>query len=75
MKMLLRGGACTALTVIMGTVCFSQHYNQTNLASSSPGVAPVSDPQLINPWGLSRTSGCPLWISDSVLLIFSGHER
>jgi uncharacterized protein (TIGR03118 family) len=65
MKMLLRGGACTALTLIMGTVCFAQHYNQTNLASNSPGVAPVSDPQLINPWGLSRTSGSPWWISDN----------
>ena len=65
MKMLLRSGACTALTLIMGTVCFGQHYNQTNLVSNSPGIAPVSDPQLINPWGLSRTSGSPWWISDN----------
>jgi uncharacterized protein (TIGR03118 family) len=28
------------------------------------GVAPVTDPQLINPWGLSRNSGSPWWVSD-----------
>jgi uncharacterized protein (TIGR03118 family) len=65
MKTLLRSGACTALTLIMGAVCFGQHYNQTNLVSNSPGVAPVSDPQLINPWGLSRSSSSPWWISDN----------
>ena len=27
--------------------------------------APVTDPQLINPWGLSRASGSPWWVSDN----------
>jgi len=43
---------------------FAQHYNQTNLVSNTSGVAPVTDPQLINPWGLSRGSGSPWWVSD-----------
>jgi len=34
----------------MGAACFGQHYTQTNLVSSESGVAPVTDPQLINPW-------------------------
>ena len=38
--------------------------HQTNLVSNTAGVAPVTDPQLINPWGLSRASGSPWWVSD-----------
>jgi uncharacterized protein (TIGR03118 family) len=62
--MLQRFGASTALTFIISVACFGQHYNQTNLVSNTPGVAAVTDPQLINPWGLSRNSGSPWWVSD-----------
>ena len=65
MKTLLRIGACIVVSSVMGAVCFGQHYNQTNLVSNTSGVAPVTDPQLINPWGLSRSSGSPWWISDN----------
>jgi uncharacterized protein (TIGR03118 family) len=64
MKTLIRFGTMAVLTLIMGAVCFGQHYAQTNLVSNTSGVAPVTDPQLINPWGLSRGSGSPWWISD-----------
>ena len=65
MKTLLRFVVGTAFTLLMGAVCFGQHYNQTNLVSSTSGVAPVTDPQLVNPWGLSRGSGSPWWVSDN----------
>jgi uncharacterized protein (TIGR03118 family) len=65
MKTLVRFGTIAALTLIMGAVCFGQHYTQTNLVSNTSGVAPVTDPQLINPWGISRGSGSPWWISDN----------
>jgi uncharacterized protein (TIGR03118 family) len=42
-----------------------QHYTQTNLVSDTPGMAAVTDPNLVNPWGLSRSSGSPWWISDN----------
>jgi uncharacterized protein (TIGR03118 family) len=64
MKMLHRFATSTALALITGAVCFGQHYTQTNLVSNSAGNAPVTDPQLINPWGISRGSGTPWWISD-----------
>jgi uncharacterized protein (TIGR03118 family) len=64
MKMLHRFATSTALALITGAVCFGQHYTQTNLVSNSAGNAPVTDPQLINPWGISRGSGIPWWISD-----------
>jgi len=64
MKMLMRLCASTACALIMSATGFAQHYTQTNLVSNTSGVAPVTDPQLINPWGLSRASGSPWWISD-----------
>lgn len=64
MKTVWRFGATTALTLIISVACFGQHYNQTSLVSNTAGVAPVTDPQLINPWGLSRNSGSPWWVSD-----------
>src|SRR5262245_27266067 len=38
---------------------------QTNLVSDLPGVAQNLDPQLVNPWGISESSGSPFWISDN----------
>src|SRR5207244_7413214 len=65
MKMSLRFAAGALLALIMQVVCFAQHYKQTNLVSDTSGVAPVTDPQLVNPWGLSRSSSSPWWISDN----------
>jgi hypothetical protein len=64
MKTLLRLCASTAWALIMSATCLAQNYMQTNLVSNTSGVAPVTDPQLINPWGLSRASGSPWWVSD-----------
>ena len=64
MKLSLRFAASGFLALIMGAACFGQHYTQTNLVSNESGVAPVTDPQLINPWGISRGSGSPWWVSD-----------
>jgi uncharacterized protein (TIGR03118 family) len=65
MKMSLRFTASAVVALIMGAACFGQHYTQTNLVSNASGVAPVTDPQLINPWGISRGSGSPWWVSDN----------
>jgi uncharacterized protein (TIGR03118 family) len=35
------------------------------LVSDQPGVAPNTDPDLINPWGLSHPPGGPDWVSDN----------
>jgi uncharacterized protein (TIGR03118 family) len=39
-------------------------YVQTNLVSDIPGLAMLTDPHLVNPWGVSFTPGSPFWISD-----------
>jgi uncharacterized protein (TIGR03118 family) len=43
----------------------AQPYAQTNLVSSVPGLAPVTDPQLVNPWGISFSGTSPFWVSDA----------
>jgi uncharacterized protein (TIGR03118 family) len=43
----------------------SGNVQQTNLVSDLPGVAQVFDPNLVNPWGISESSGSPFWISDN----------
>jgi uncharacterized protein (TIGR03118 family) len=46
-------------------------YRQVNLVSNLPNVAPLTDPDLVNAWGLSaspgtdQAPGSPLWVSDN----------
>jgi uncharacterized protein (TIGR03118 family) len=39
-------------------------YIQTNLVSDLAGLADVTDPALVNPWGVSESATSPFWISD-----------
>jgi uncharacterized protein (TIGR03118 family) len=64
MKAVLRFATATSLAVATASA-FAQHYTQVNLTANTSGIAPVTDPNLINPWGLSRASGSPWWISDN----------
>ena len=38
---------------------------QVNLVADLPGVAATTDPELVNPWGLSRGPNTPVWVSDN----------
>ncbi len=40
-------------------------YVQTNLISDIPGVARITDPNLVNPWGMAAGPTTPLWIADN----------
>ena len=33
-----------------------EFFHQTNLVSDQPGVALITDPNLVNPWGISMTA-------------------
>ena len=65
MKILSRVATGASLVMFMGAAAFGQLYTQVNLVSNVSGVAPVTDPSLVNPWGLSRSSSSPWWISDN----------
>ena len=41
-------------------------YDQTNLVSDIPGLAKITDPELVDPWGVSFTATSPFWVSNEV---------
>jgi uncharacterized protein (TIGR03118 family) len=43
----------------------TQQYKQTNLVSNQLDVATNQDTDLVNAWGMSRSSGSPWWLSDN----------
>jgi len=43
----------------------AQHYLVTPLVSNLASTAPNHDVNLVNPWGLSRSSKSPWWVSDN----------
>jgi uncharacterized protein (TIGR03118 family) len=63
MKKYLASAASLALSV--GSFASAQNYTQVNLVANTSGIAPVTDPHLVNPWGISRSSSSPWWISDN----------
>jgi len=65
MKNVFRIVVYTAFALAIGAAAFAQQYAQTKLVSNSSGVAPVTDPQLVNAWGLARTSGSAWWVADN----------
>ncbi len=52
------------LALSLTPTAFAQHYTQVNLDSNVPGNAEAPDPQLINGWGLARSSNSAWWVSD-----------
>ena len=40
-------------------------YRLTTLLSDIPGMAPVLDPLLVNPWGISMTASSPFWVANN----------
>src|SRR5271169_1256768 len=43
----------------------SNAYIQHKLIADSAGVADLTDPNLVNPWGISESATSPFWISDN----------
>jgi uncharacterized protein (TIGR03118 family) len=41
-------------------------YRLTTLLSDIPGLAPVQDPSLVNPWGLTVRGTSPFWVANDV---------
>jgi uncharacterized protein (TIGR03118 family) len=61
-------------TAALGAAPASAHttaYRQVNLVSDQPGKAPLTDPDLVNAWGLAASPGTdakpgsPLWVADN----------
>ena len=74
-KWIAIAGATTLVFVTAGVFSSSSRtikaatpgvFVQTNLASDLPGVAKITDPDLVNPWGISFSPTSPFWVSDNV---------
>jgi uncharacterized protein (TIGR03118 family) len=68
----LIGLAVSALVQGAGANVYLQQY----LVSNIPGAAPVTDPNLVDPWGISFSATGPFWVSDriaGVATIYSGN--
>jgi uncharacterized protein (TIGR03118 family) len=59
--------ATAAVAVPIGTSLGdpANTYNQTNLISDIPGVARITDPNLVNPWGQATIGASPLWVANN----------
>jgi uncharacterized protein (TIGR03118 family) len=40
-------------------------FQQHNLVANQPGMADFTDPNLVNPWGISSSNASPFWVSDN----------
>jgi uncharacterized protein (TIGR03118 family) len=65
---LIRGFSLPA-AIAAGALCAgaggaAAGYVQTNLVSDIPGLAAITDPALVNPWGTSHSPTSPVWVSN-----------
>jgi uncharacterized protein (TIGR03118 family) len=75
--------AATAALMLSGVAAAQAHgngtvYKKRNLVSDIEGVARITDPHLVNPWGLSAGPTTPLWVADNhsnVSTVYSGAVR
>jgi uncharacterized protein (TIGR03118 family) len=56
--------ACALLPAVAGAHSATR-YRQTNLVSNIPGLAQLTDPNLVNPWGMAAGPKTPLWVADN----------
>jgi uncharacterized protein (TIGR03118 family) len=57
--------AMGAMPVAASAQTSGNSYQQTNLVSDQPGHAAITDPNLVNAWGMSHGPNTPLWVSDN----------
>jgi len=61
--------SCVTVTVFTALAAAfpasGQFYSRTNLVSDIPGMAKLTDPNLVNPWGVSHSATSPFWVSNA----------
>ena len=63
--MLLLFAATVTLGISLSAQAQQTGFMQTNLVSNTAGAATTTDPQLLNPWGISFLPGQDFWIADN----------
>jgi len=61
------GPVIASVALILSGAAFAQHYQQIDLVADSKSVSSTAtiDPNLVNAWGVARSSGSPWWVSDN----------
>lgn len=57
--------ATLCLLTPLSILAAANAYVRRDLVADQPGVAAVTDPNLINPWGVSFSATSPFWVSDT----------
>jgi uncharacterized protein (TIGR03118 family) len=59
--------AALLVTFSIPSIAFAQHYTQTNLVTDAATTATALniDPNLKNPWGITRSTTSPFWVGDN----------
>jgi uncharacterized protein (TIGR03118 family) len=58
-------GSLFALMVCVSSLAYAVGYKAAFLTADQAGIAPNTDPHLINPWGISYSPTGPFWVSDN----------
>ena len=58
-------GAAGLLAASVVPASAGTDFQQTNLVSDIPGLAQITDPDLINSWGISEGPTTPFWVNDN----------
>jgi uncharacterized protein (TIGR03118 family) len=64
-RTLLLFGLLMTLAIPSGLFAQQAGYSQTNLVSNTAGLGTTTDPQLLNPWGISILPGQDFWIANN----------
>jgi uncharacterized protein (TIGR03118 family) len=63
-KSLLAAATAVAAVSLSPSPAGAGPYVQTDLVSDIPGLAALTEPELVNPWGVSHTGTSPIWTSN-----------
>ena len=65
LEFLRRQAFVLACVLIWPATSFAQKYQQTILVSNVSGLGAITvDPNLVDPWGIARSTTSPWWVSD-----------
>jgi uncharacterized protein (TIGR03118 family) len=62
---ILAGVAGILVLAVAPAKLLADTYAQINLVSDIPGLAALTDPNLLDPWGMSFSATSPFWVSDN----------
>jgi len=60
-----RFAALAIIPLLSATALAGTTFIQTNLVSDIPGFAQTTDPNLVNPWGMTLGTNSGLWVADN----------